>query len=98
MEWLASVPWGELTAYLVLLVLTLWIVRVVIAALVRGEVVPAKHAEQWRAITMQQQKILASLEAQSAQQLAAISGVKHLVEAALPPRPDNTEPGGGEVS
>lgn len=97
MEWLASVPWGELTAYLVLLVLTLWIVRVVIAALVRGEIVPAKHAEQWRVIAVEQQKILADLEAQSAQQLAAISGVKHLVEAALPPRPDDTSPDGGGV-
>lgn len=90
-ELLHGVPWSELTAYLVLLILLLWVIKVVISALVKGDIVPAKHAQQWQEIATEQQAILAKLEAQSAEQIRAIGGVRHLVEAALPPRGEGVD-------
>ena len=93
-SFLRAVPWGELTAYLVLLVLGFWVITRVVAGLVKGDIVPARQVQVWQDMTMEQQEVLVKLKDQSAEQLRALNGVRYLVEASLPKRGD--EPTGGD--
>lgn len=97
-SFLRAVPWGELTAYLVLLALGFWVITRVVAGLVKGDIVPARQVQVWQDMTMEQQEVLVKLQDQSAEQLRALNGVRHLVEASLPNRRESTDGGGHDAS
>ena len=88
-ELLHGVPWGELTAYGVVLFLLLWLMHTVVAALVRGEIVPAKQAETWQSVAQTEQANAEKLVEQNERLFDAVKGLQHLVESSLPRRDDD---------
>lgn len=81
---LQGVPWGELTAYIILIVLCLWVVKSVVAALIHGEIVPAKQVEVWQGIAETEQVTSKKLVAQNERLFEAVKALQHLVESTLP--------------
>lgn len=87
-ELLNGVPWSELTAYGVVLFLLLWLMHTVVAALIHGEIVPAKQVEDWQKIATTEQANSKKLVEQNERLFVAVKGLQHLVESSLPRRDD----------